>query len=168
MQPQPCTPCSGSAVNVSVPGPAGASGPQIGYTTAFGSGTVYTMTASSALLNLGTTTPSVTLAQAGTYLLFARARFDGVGATLTTQTLTTKIRRTNNTAADVSNTTRVFDFVPSTTTSGTMAEISLLAVPYVATAGDTLQLWGGLSGLPGAGSITCVEADIVAIQIALS
>ena len=94
-----------------------------------------------------------------------RARFDGVGATLTTQTLTTKLRRTNNTAADLANTTRVFDFVPCTTTSGTMAEIVMPQTAYAATNGDIIQMWGALSGATGAGTITCVEADLIAVKL---
>lgn len=171
-----CNPCNVTPP-VQVPGPEGVTGfgpqgPQGPAGTiptpiaAYGSGTAYTMTASQALLNLGTVQPSIVLTLAGTYLLYGRARFDGVGATMTTQTLTTKLRCINNTVADVSNTTRVFDFIPSTTTSGTFAEITVPVVAYVASAGDNIQMFGALSGATGAGTITCVEADLVAVKIA--
>lgn len=149
------------------PGPAGAPGPTIGTTAAYGIGTAYTLTASAALLNLGTTPPQVTLAQAGTFLLFARMRFDGVAASLTTQTLTTYLYDLSQ-SSPVPNTTRVFDFTPQTAVSGTLAEVLVPIVAYVATAGATIQVWGGLSGLPSGGSIKCVEADIIAVQIAFA
>lgn len=143
------------------PSPPGSYAP----VSAYGSGTAYTLTATSALLALGTTTPAITLPVPGTYLIMGRARFDGVSATMTTQTLTTKVRRVNNTAADLANTARVFDFIPVTTTSGTFAEITIPPTAYTAGAGDQLQMWGALSGATGAGTITCVEADIIAVKL---
>ena len=169
MNPVSCVPtCSNSPAATQVPGPAGAPGPTIGTTSVYGSGTAYTMKVTPAMLSLGTTPPSLILAQAGTYLIFARARFDAVSATMTTQTLTTKLTCINNTVADLANTTRVFDFLPIINTSGTVAEILVPVTAYVATAGDTIQMWGSLSGATGAGTITCVEADIIAVQIAFS
>lgn len=125
------------------------------------------MTTTAALLNISPTPPAMVLTQPGTYLIWGRARFDGVGASLTTQTLTTKLRCANNTIADLSNTQRIFDFVPSITTSGTMAEIVFPPVMYTAATGDNIQAWGNLSALPSVGSITCVECDLFALQIPL-
>ncbi len=182
----PCIPCCSTPVPVNVPGPAGFDGlpgPQGpagpagpagppgpgGLTTyaVYGDATTaaYTLTATPALLNLSPVFPSVVLALAGTYLVFARARFDGVGASTTTQNLTTKLRCVNNTIADVPNTTRVFDFIPGTTVTGTLAEVVTPMVAYVAAAGDNLQLFGSLSGATGAGTITCTEADIFCMKI---
>ena len=45
-------------------------------TSVYGSGSAYTLTASPALLALGTTTPSLTLTYAGVYDLTAQVRYD--------------------------------------------------------------------------------------------
>jgi hypothetical protein len=70
----------------------------------YAAGTAYQLTASDAALDFGTTDPSLTLTKAGTYLLTARVRLDYNGATFSAvRTATLKLRRTNNTAADLSN-----------------------------------------------------------------
>lgn len=134
----------------------------------YASGTAYSLTASSALLNFGTTDPSLTLATAGTYLLFARVRYDYNGATFAAvRTVTTKIRRTNNTAADLTNATGAWKTDIITTLTYTAALQNLPVVAYTtATAGDVIELWGVVSVVPTAGSLDAVEAEIVAIKIA--
>lgn len=121
----------------------------------------------SVLLNLGTVQPSIVLVDAGTYLLFARGKFNGAsgGATTTTQILKMLIQCINNTVGPVANTTKTFNFIPGTTIVGTLAELSILAVPYVATAGDNLQLFGSINAAV-TNTVECTEADIIAIKIA--
>lgn len=116
------------------------------------------------MLSLSPTPPQLTLS-AGTFLIFARARFDGSGLTLTTQTLTTYLYDTVAAAA-IANTTRVVAFKPQTTLTGTCAEIVTPVVACVVTGGAVIQLWGVMSALTGAGTIVAVEADIIAVQIA--
>lgn len=182
MTPTPCVPCCTTPQSVNIPGiqgPAGADGapgadgpqgppgtipdPKVGY----GSGSAYALTITAALLNLGTTQPSVTLTDAGTYLLFSRVRLDYTGATFAAaRTVTLKLRCVNNTIADVPN--AITDFVTDVTTTETrtMATIPLPVVAYVATAGDVIQAWGSVSVAPTAGSLDAVEAEIVAVKIA--
>jgi hypothetical protein len=136
--------------------------------SAYASGTAYSLTNTSALLNLGTTPASLTITTAGTYLLFARVRYDYNGATFAAvRTVTTKIRRTNNTAADVTNATGAWKTQIITTLTFTAALQNLPVVQYTtATAGDILQLWGSVNTVPSAGSLDAVEAEIVAVKIA--
>jgi hypothetical protein len=167
MNPQSCTPvCSTQPVTVQVPGPAGAPGPQVGTTEIHAAGTAYSLTATPALLTFGTTSPSLVLAQAGTYILFARVRYDTSAGTVTNQTVTTKLHCANNTVADVANTTTTLELPPQTTASYTAGIVTTPPTAYVASAGDNIQLWGSLSGALGAGNLNAVEADIMAIQIA--
>lgn len=101
----------------------------------------------------------------GKYMIEARARIDGTGATLTTQTLTVQLFSVTQGAA-IPNTTRIFDFVPSTTTTGTRAIITIAPVFYVAlAANEVIQMYGVVSAVTGAGTITCVEADLTAVEI---
>lgn len=98
-------------------------------------------------------------------MLQGRARVDGTGTTLTTQTLTVQLFSVTASAA-VSNTTRVFDFVPSTTVTGTRTVISTPTVFYTCTAAnEVIQMYGVVSAVTGAGTLTCVEADLTAVQI---
>ena len=158
-------------------GAAGATGPQgpaasLATHSVYGSSSIATyqlasasVLAAAALLNLNPTPPSVVLADAGTYLLFARARFDGAGLTLTTQTLTVYLYDTGVPGV-IANTTRKVVVPALSAVTCTVAEVVLPAVAYVAAAGATIQLWGVMSAVTGAGTIACVEADILAIKIA--
>lgn len=134
----------------------------------YASGSAYSLTATSALLDFGTTDPSITLTTAGTYLLFARVRYDYNAATFASvRTVTTKIRRTNNSAADVTNATGSWKTQIITTLTFTAALQNLPVVQYTTTtSGDILQLWGSVNVVPSAGSLDAVEAEIVAVKIA--
>lgn len=187
MNPSPCGPCASVPTLIQIPGmaglpgapgapgaqgPAGAPGangisPSLGTTAAYGSGAAYSLTATPALINLGTTPPSITLTSPGTYLLWGRARFDFNGATFAAdQTITAKIHCTTNTVQDIPNTVKGWKLPIVTTQTYTGAEIYIAPVAYVATAGDTLQLWGSISAIPSAGSMDAIEGDIVAVQVA--
>lgn len=124
-------------------------------------GTAYTLTATPAKLNFGTTDPVLVLTSAGTYLFFCRAVFRFNAATFAAnQTLVFTLRRTNNTPADVFTTTIT---LPIVTTETHDFEATLPVIPYVtAFDDDALELWGSLSVLPGAGTVDAVEASITA------
>ena len=122
-----------------------------------------------------TTTPaqamSLTLtlaASAGkTYLLFARCRLDYVGATFAAnRTVTFKIRRTNNTAGDVTNGITTFQTAVITTLSYTAGNLVVVAIPYT-TAGtsDIIQPFVSIDVLPSAGSIQVIEGNITAVEL---
>ena len=178
----PCNPCGSTPVTVQVPGPTGPQGspgaigpagpagtipvPVSSYNTG---GTNVLATSGAATANgpiFGNNLPQIILpVLGGTYLLRARTRVDGSGATLTTQTLTIQLYSVTEAAA-VGNTTRIFKFVPCTTTSGTMAELITPDVIYKAQAtNEVIQLYGVVSAATGAGTLVCVEADMFAVQL---
>ncbi len=135
-------------------------------TVVYGAGSAYSLTQTPALVNLGTTPPSITLADAGTYLLLARAGLKyNVATFAAVRTVTLKLRRTNNTPADLSN--AITTFLTSIITLLTFTAGSLVVPPVIYTAqnGDVVQLFGSIDTLPTAGSIDITECEIVAIKL---
>jgi len=125
------------------------------------SGTSYTLTASSAKVDFGTTDPSTSLGSPGTWLLSATIQLNYNGATFAAnQTVSITIRRTNNTASDLVTLTYPLQLVTALTQSGPVA--SIVNFPYTASSGDTIEIWANLSALPGAGTVTVTKAWIVA------
>lgn len=134
----------------------------------YGAGAVYNLTATSALLNLGTTPPSLTLTAAGTYQLRAKVRIDFAASTFTAvRTVSLKLRRTNNTAADIANATAAFKTpLSASALTYTAATPELQEVSYTTSnSTDIIQIWGSIDVVPGAGTIDAVEASIVAVRI---
>lgn len=135
------------------------------YTTA-ASGTAYTLTASYAALDFGTTDPIVTLTGAAgqTFFLFASVQTALVGATYAgVQTVSFKLRRTNNTAADV-DTERAQSLAIVTALSEAGPSVALVAIPYTTVGtNDAITIQGILSVTPSAGSVTATNAIITAI-----
>ncbi len=139
--------------------------PTISVVTSYAAGTVATLPTTSAQLTFGTTSPGITLATAGTYLLRAAANLQFAGATTTGQTATLKLRRTNNTAADVTGATRTVSLGTNTLVTADVGVVPTPEVSYVAGAGDVIQLWGVISGAIGAGSVQATDAQIIAERI---
>ncbi len=134
--------------------------------SAYAAGTAYSLTTSAALLDFGTTDPSITITPSGTYLLFARVHLKYNGATFAAnRTVTLKIRKTSGTPADVANTPATFITQVVTTFTATAGVISLPVVVYAASAGDVLEVWGSVDTGPTAGSLDAVEAELIAIRI---
>ncbi len=135
--------------------------------TVYASGTAYSLTDTSAALDFGTTDPSFTLTQPGSYLLISRATLKYTGATFAAvQTATLKLRRTNNTPGDVvgATTTRSLDIV--TTASGGLGSVQLPSVIYQTNNNnDILTIYGVLSAATGAGTVDVSEAEIIAIRL---
>lgn len=133
----------------------------------YAAGTAYALTDTAALLNFGTTDPSLTLNKAGTYLILGRVNLKYNAATFAdSRTVTLKLRRTNNTPADLTNgsMTALTDII--TTLTYTMGVFNLQPVVYTtAVATDIIQLFGDVSVVPTAGSLDAVEASIVAIRL---
>lgn len=118
-----------------------------------------------------TATPSqalsstVTLAD-GTYLLMATARYDYVGATFAAnQTVNTKLRRTNNTAADIPDAVAEFETSVITTQSNTAMIVTLPPVTYAATAGDIIDVFSSIDVVPSVGDLKLIEVSLVAIKL---
>lgn len=129
-------------------------------------GTAYSLTATAAKLTFGTTSPGITFAGTGTYRIAATVRLDYNGATFAAvRTATIKLRRTNNTAADLTNGTRAAKTQIVTTLSGTFAIIQVDCLYTTSGAGDIVELWGSLDVIPTAGSLDAVEADIIITRL---
>lgn len=133
----------------------------------FAAGTAYSLTNTQAALTFGTTSPSLTLTAAGTYLIFARVRLDYNAATFAAnRTVTLKLRRTNNTAADLTNGSTAALTQILTITTFTMGDYTWIPLPYVTTnTNDAIAIFGGLDTAPTAGSLDAVEAEIIAIRL---
>lgn len=133
----------------------------------YAAGTAYALTATSAALDFGTTDPALVLDKAGTYLLQATANLQYVGATFAAnRTVTLKLRRTNNTAADVANSSVVLGTNIVTTVNGTLDVVVFPPVIYVTTAiTDSITIFGDVSVVPTAGALSATQASIVAIRL---
>ena len=133
----------------------------------YASGTVYTLTATSAAVDFGTTDPIITVNAAGTYAIRAKIKVALNAATFAAnRTLTVKLRRTNNTATDVANSSTTWIVPIITTLTQTLAVIELPEVLYTtALTNDTIQLFSDISVLPTAGTISIDEASIVAVRL---
>lgn len=157
----------GAAVTVSQLGIGDISG--MGTTaTAYGTGTAYVLTNTAAALNFGTTDPAVTLTAAGTYLLMGQVHLAYNAATVVAETATVKIRRTNNTAADLSPVV-VIDLPVATTLTYSYGVVPIPPVIYTTAAtDDAVTIFGNVSATLGAGSIdaTAIGTSIVALRVA--
>jgi hypothetical protein len=132
----------------------------------YAAGTAYSLTASDALVDFGTTDPTITFATAGTYMLMGRAFLKYTGATFAAnQTATLHLRRTNNTPADIANATTTATLRIITGISDTVGVMPFPPVIYTATAGDIISIYGAVSATPSAGSVDCTEASIIAIRL---
>lgn len=145
--------------------PVSATGGSITNFTTYASGTAYTLTGSSAALDFGTTDPVLTINQTGTYLIMANVGLKYTAATYAgAQTVSLKLRRTNNTAADLSNGARTVELPVLTAFTGGDV-MQLPGVVYTATSGDIITIFGILSATPSAGSITTDSAEVIAIRL---
>lgn len=135
--------------------------------TAYGVGTAYGFTNTAAAIDFGTTDPAIVLNVAGTYLIFGQVHLTYNGATVTAETATIKVRRTNNTAADLSAVV-VIDLPPSTLLTDTYGIFQIPPFVYTTAAtDDAVALFGNVSAGLGAGTIdaTAVGTSLVAIRL---
>lgn len=137
--------------------------------TVYGAGTADALAVdgTQVAIDLGTTDPVITLGEAGRYLILAQVKLEYTGATITTQTVSFKLRRTNNTAADVADSGVLIDLPAATTLTHTYGVINLPPVEYVTSnADDAISIFGAVSAATGAGTIDVSAASIVAIRLA--
>lgn len=156
-----------SDVNILV-GELQTAGGRVNYNlSAYSSGTVYALTATAALLNFGTTDPSITINVAGTYKISGTVVLNYNGATFAAnRTVTLKLRRTNNTPADLTNGTTVVTTGIVTTTTETFVVVELPNIIYTtALTTDIIQIFGDVSVVPSAGSLDAVQANIMAVRL---
>lgn len=130
-------------------------------------GTAYTLTITSAGVTFGTTSPIVTLDKSGTYRIEARVKLQLTGATFSqVRTVTLKLRRTNNTAADLADSVTTVTAPVVTTNTSTLEVLTLPDAIYPTNnINDVIQLFADISALPSAGSITITEASIFAQRL---
>lgn len=135
--------------------------------TVYAAGTAYALTDTAALLDFGTTDPTLVVDEAGTYLIFGRAYVKYNAATYAgTQTATIKLRRTNNTAADVTGATTTATMRIITTITDSVGIMELPPVIYTTTnADDSISVFGSVSAAPAAGSVDATEASIVVVRL---
>lgn len=137
--------------------------------SAYAAGTPYTLTNTAAAIAFGTTNPVVTLAQKGTYRVSGFAVLENVNATFAAnQTATLKLRRTNNTAADLTSGAVVHTFqIIAAGFTQTAAVLYWEAGDYTTTnTNDSLTVFAALSAAPGAGSVRISQAFIKATRVA--
>ncbi|CAB4177959.1 hypothetical protein UFOVP1007_7 [uncultured Caudovirales phage] len=135
--------------------------------TAYGVGTVYTFTNTATAVTFGTTNPSIVLDAAGTYLVSAQVHLAYAGATVVAETATLKVRRTNNTAADLS-VVPVIDLPVSTTLTNSYGTVSIPPFVYTTTAvDDAVTIFANVSAALGAGTITAtaIGTSLVAVRL---
>lgn len=141
--------------------------PALSTLSVYAAGSAYSLTATPALLNFGTTDPELTITSPGTWLIFARVRYDYTAATFAAvRTVTSKLRRTNNTAADLTNGSSSWKTDIITTLTYTAAIHVLPPVVYTtANSDDVISIFGDVSVVPSAGTLDAIEAEIVALKI---
>lgn len=135
--------------------------------TAYGVGTVYTFTNTAAAVDFGTTDPAIVLNAAGTYMIFGQVNVAYAGATVVAETATFKVRRTNNTAADLSAVV-VMDLPVATTLTNNYGIVTIPPLVYTTTAvDDAVTLFANVSAGLGAGTITAtaIGTSLVAVRL---
>jgi hypothetical protein len=134
---------------------AGVTPPRTLTFTSYGSGTAYTLTATSAAVDFGTTDPSITITAPGTYSLSGQVVLNYNGATFAApQNVNLKFRRTSGTAADVSNSNVTLQTGIVTTTTGTLVVGVLPDVEYATiNSNDVLTIFADVAVAPSAGSL---------------
>lgn len=135
---------------------------------AYAAGTAYALTSTPAALDFGTTDPSIAITTAGTYRIKARVNLKYNGATFAAvRTITLKLRRTNNTAADLTNSSAVVTTAIITTLTQTLMSLELPEVVYTtANTDDAITIFGSIDVVPSVGSLDVVEASIHAVRVA--
>lgn len=145
----------------------GAGGRLNAVTAAYGVGTVYSLTNTAAAIDFGTTDPAIVIAAAGTYMISAQLNIAYTGATVVAETATIKVRRTNNTPADVS-VVPVLDLPVSTTLTHTYGIFQIPPFVYTtALTNDAITIFGNVSAALGAGTIdaTAIGTAIIATRL---
>lgn len=132
-----------------------------------GAGTAYTMTNSVANVVFGTTSPTVTLTAAGTYLIQYTAQTSLAGATYAgVQSVNYLMNRQNNTPATIAGTSFSGVLPIVTTTTDLSSSVSCAGVLYTtANTNDIIGLQADVSATPSAGSVTCSGATITAVWL---
>ncbi len=133
--------------------------------TAYGAGVKYALTNTAAAIDLGTTDPVITITTAGTYRLSGRVKLTYTGATVVAETATVKLRRTNNTAADVTDASYVIDLPAATTLTHDWGWVPFDVYYTTANADDAITVFGNVSATLGAGAIDVNAVYLIAERV---
>lgn len=135
--------------------------------TVYGSGADYALTNTSAAINFGGQDPTLTISKAGTWLITAAANLKYNGATFAAnRTVSLKLRRTNNTPADLADSGLTLTTGIVTTLTASFAAAQLPYVIYSTTnTNDVITIFGDVNTVPSAGSLDVIDASLVAIRI---
>jgi hypothetical protein len=130
--------------------------------TAYLTGTAYSLTNSAAAITGGTTSPTLTIADAGVYRVEFLVSVKFNGATFgSSQDATFKLRRTNNTAADLTSGTSPAKATGIITTfTAHWGDFYWVGADYTATAGDIITIFGSLSATPSVGTVDVIGGFI--------
>lgn len=133
------------------------------------SGTAFTLTTSAnTAFVLGTTSPTLTITNTGTYQIFASVKVNSNSATTTSggeQLVNFNVRRTNGTPANLGETGTIY--IPGNLTASIFGDVRGILVPDQAmTAGDVIVISGKITGLPDSGAMTIPQATLLAVQTA--
>jgi hypothetical protein len=129
-------------------------------------GTAYNLTNTSAAVTFGTTSPALTLYDSGLYLIEYEATINYAGATFAaSQDATLKLRRTNNTATDLSGSSRIVKTDIVTTKTATMQYVKGSCIYQATATDDAIALFGSVAATPSAGNLQVAQASIIATKI---
>lgn len=157
----------GSSLNVTT-GQFLSAGARLGYNlSAIAAGTAYSLTATTAAVDFGTTDPSITIDWAGTYLILANIHLKYNAATFgANQTVAIRLRRTNNTAAYLGSADNLATTAVITTITDTMGVFPVNPLIYTTTnTNDAVTIFSRVNATPSVGSLDVVEATIIAVRL---
>jgi hypothetical protein len=134
---------------------------------AYLTGTAYTFTASYAAIAGGTTSPSVALGAAGTYLIRGGIVTEYNAATFAAnQTVSGEFYRTNNTPGAITSSPQTVELRILTTLTDSGPWVEPNTVLYTtANTTDVISIYGKVSVTPGAGSFQATGGYIIAQRL---
>lgn len=129
-------------------------------------GTAYNITATPAAVTQGTTNPVITVPAPGKWLIITRVRTKYEGATFAaSRTLTLKLRRTNNTAADLTDGSVTSNTDIVTTKTASFEDATWTTEYTTANSDDSLTVFASLDVIPTAGNLTVNSAKIHLLRV---
>ncbi|MES2287545.1 MAG: hypothetical protein V4547_17760 [Bacteroidota bacterium] len=136
-------------------------------TSGYATGTVYNLTTTSAKVTFGTSSPSATITTAGTYLILSNLKIEYASlTTLGAAVCNFKLRRTNNTATDLSNASTNFNVPTLTALTQTAGDADIQPIIYTTSNNDdVIEMWGNRGANVTLGNIQVGEASIVIIRL---
>lgn len=136
--------------------------------TGYSTGTNYTLTGSSAALVFGTTSPSITIATPGTYLITAQVKLYTFSlATAVSNNVVFSVERTNNTPAALGPYSAILvRDIPAGTYGGVFGIYPLNPFIYTtANSNDVITIKGSWGNTVTSGTLEATNASVVAVRL---